>query len=87
MRGFPPNQELWAKVNAVLLDENMADVTSTLISGMCALLVHAGVVTGEKQARAHLAAMLVSPDDAPPGSLVQMMHAEIVKLDDGKWRQ
>jgi hypothetical protein len=85
MRGFKPNHAIWARVNQAILNENAGEVMVTLISGMCALLVQAGVAQNERQARIHLAAMLLSPDDAPPGSLAPELQAELARLSDGKW--
>ena len=85
MRGYKPNQAMWAKVNQAILDENAAEVLVTLISGMQAILVSSGVATSERQARVALAAMLLSPDDGPVGSLQSELAAEFKKLNDGKW--
>lgn len=85
MRGFKPDHRIWAKVNAAILNENAASVATTLISGLCAILKDAGVVGDESEARVHLAAMLLSPDTGPVGSLASRLPAEFVKLDDGKW--
>jgi hypothetical protein len=88
MMGFKPSPEIWSRVNQALVGENTAEVMVTLISGMCALLVQAGAVENEMDARAHLAAMLISPDTAPePGSLLPELHAELARLRDGKWIQ
>lgn len=85
MQGFKPNHEIWARVNQAILDENAAVVLVTLISGMCSLLMHAGVCKDERQARVHLAACLLSPDDAPVGSLAPRLKDEFKRLNDGKW--
>jgi hypothetical protein len=85
MRGFKPNHAIWKRVNAVIMGESAADVIVTFISAMCALLVQSGVSADETDARVHLAAMLLSPDDAPPGSLVGRLQAELQRLNDGRW--
>lgn len=88
MRGFKPNKKMWDRVNAVIMGESAADVISTFISAMCQLLIQAGVVGCENTARAHLAAVLLSPDTSDkPGSLVPLLDAEFKKLNDGKWIQ
>jgi hypothetical protein len=88
MLGFKPNQKIWDKVNAVVMGENLAEVLVTFISAICRMLMQAGVATDEEGARAHLAAMLLSPDTGDaPGSLVPLLQAEFKRLDDGKWRQ
>lgn len=88
MRGFKPNKKLWERVNAVITEESMADVLTTFISAMGQMLIKAGVAGCENQARAHLAAMLLSPDTSDkPGSLVPLLDAEFAKLSDGKWIQ
>lgn len=86
MMGFKPSKRIWEKVNAAILDENAGETLVTLISGMCALLVDSGVCTNEMQARAHLAAVLISPDTASyPASLMPELHLEITKLKDETW--
>lgn len=86
MMGFEPSKRIWQKVNAAILDENAGETLVTLISGMCALLVESGVCADEAQARAHLAAVLISPDTAKhPGSLKAQMEIELTRLNDGKW--
>ncbi len=86
MLGFKPNQKLWAKINAVILDESAADVINTCHSAFCQILINGGICPDEDHARAHLAAMLLSPDKNPkPGSLMPLLPAELVRLNDGKW--
>ncbi len=87
MLGFKPNKRIWKRVNRAILNENAAEVVVTLISGLCSLLIHAGVSMTEPAARVHLAAMLLSPDDGPVGSLAPGLPAEFARLDDGRWRQ
>lgn len=86
MLGYKPNKKLWQKVNAAILGANAAEALVTIVSGMCALLVDAGVCANEPEARAHLAAVLLSPDTAPePGSLLPLLRVELDRLRDGKW--
>lgn len=85
MLGFKPSNRIWSQVNRAILNENAAEVMITLISGLCALLVQAGVARDERAARVHLAAMLLSPDDGPVGSLAPELQAEFARLNDGKW--
>ena len=85
MLGFKPSKAIWTRVNQAILQENAGEVMVTLISGMCALLVQAGVAQNERAARVHLAAMLLSPDDGPVGSLAPELQAELARLSDGKW--
>jgi hypothetical protein len=73
VRGFKPSKRIWEKVNAAILNENVADTLVTLISGMCSLLVSTGVCADESHARVHLAA------------LVPLLQAEFARLGDGKW--
>jgi hypothetical protein len=88
MMGFKPSRRIWEKVNAAILNENAGETLVTLISGMCSMLVSTGVCADEMQARAHLAAVLLSPDTSDrPGELVPQMHAELARLADGKWLQ
>lgn len=85
MLGFKPNEKIWKRVNAAIMEENAGVVLVTLISGMCALLVQSGVCTDERQARVHLSAMLLSPDDGAVGSLLPLLKAELRRLNDGKY--
>lgn len=86
MRGIKPNLAIWKRVNEAILDENAATVLVTLISGLCQLLIQSGVARDESHARVQMAAMLLSPDNAAaPGSLLPQIHAEISRLNDGKW--
>jgi hypothetical protein len=86
MLGFKPDPKLWAKVNAVIMGESAAAVVVTFSSAMCQMLIQAGVCPDEPHARAHLAAMLLSPDTDPaPGSLMPLVQAELARLNDGKW--
>lgn len=86
MIGFKPSQRIWKKVNAAILNENAADTLVTIISGMCAMLVQSGVCPDEPHARAHLAAVLLSPDTSDDaGSLLPLLQGELSRLRDGKW--
>lgn len=88
MRGFKPDPVIWARINQVILGENAASVTVTMIGGLCQVLIASEVVADEDHARAHLAALLLSPDHSEkPGSLLPLLQAEIAKLSDGKWLQ
>ena len=81
MMGVKPNKVLWSRVNQVILGESTAEVMITFISAMCQMLIAAGAVRDEEQARVHLAAMLLSPDTGPVGSLVPRLKAELRKLN------
>lgn len=86
MRGIKPSQKIWKRVNAAIMGESAAEVLITFISAMCQMLVQTGACATEDQARAHLAAMLLSPDNATRvGSLLPQLHAELARLNDGKW--
>jgi len=86
MRGFKPDPVLWSKINQAILDENAATVMVTMVSGLCAIITSSGVCADEDHARAHLAAMLISPDNREGvGSLREMMEGELETLNDGKW--
>lgn len=78
-----PDERIWKRINLAILDENAGVVLTTMIGGMCSLLISAKVVTSIRQARVHLAAMLLSPDDAPVGSLVPELEAELERLKSG----
>lgn len=85
MKGFKPNHQIWSRVNSAIEGENAAEVLVTLISGICAILIQAGVCADEMSARVHLAAMILSPDTGEVGSLVPRLQAEFDRLKDGKW--
>ncbi len=88
MLGFKPKHELWSRVNQAILGESAADVFTTCLNGFCQILVQGGICPDENHARAHIAAMLLSPDTNPqPGSLVPLLQAELARLADGKWIQ
>ncbi len=85
MRGFKPSPRVWAKVNQAIVGENAADVLVTLISGLCSILVSSGACEDENHARAHLAAVILSPDTGNrAGSLAHRLPAEFATLDDGE---
>jgi len=86
MLGIKPSQRIWEKVNQVILGENAGVVLITFLDAMTSMLVQEGICTSIPQARANLAAMLISPDtDTKPGSLMPQLQAELKRLDDGKW--
>lgn len=87
MLGYKPSQRIWKVVNAAIMDENAAEVLVTLISGMISLLVESKVCPDVRSARAHLAAMLLSPDTGEVGALLPDLEAELAKLraSHGKW--
>jgi hypothetical protein len=88
MRGMKPNKALWSKVNQVILGASMGEVFITFQSAMCQMLIAEGIVPDEPAARAHLAAILLSPDTSDkPGSLVPLLDAEFKRMNDGKWIQ
>lgn len=83
MRGIKPNKRIWKRINKAMLGENAAEVLVTLISGVSMILVKAGVAPDERQARVHLAAMLLSPDDGEVGSLAPLLIPEFEALRKG----
>lgn len=91
MLGVKPDPEMWRRINLAFLggkpDQSAATVIVTMISGMSQMLIQGGICRDEHQARAHLAAMLISPDDLPgrPGALMRQLKNELLRLDDGKW--
>jgi len=85
MLGVKPNLKIWQRVNAVIMGEGMGEVIVTFTSAMCQMIIQAGVCPDEPSARVHLAAMILSPDTGPIGSLLPRLQAELARLDDGKW--
>jgi hypothetical protein len=80
MPSVKPSPRIWKKVNEAILDENAGEVMVTLIGGMTSLLIANGVCESDRQARVHLAAMLLSPDTGAVGSLVKDLPAEFARL-------
>jgi hypothetical protein len=88
MLGYKPNKVIWERVNAAIMGENAAEVIVTFIGGITGMLLQSGACESVAQARAHLAAMLISPDTGERvGSLLPLLQAELARLDDGKWVQ
>ena len=77
MATFKPDREIWARVNEVIVDENTATVLATLISGLTAILLDCGVCETEEDARVHLAAIVLSPDTGPIGSLAPRLNEHL----------
>ena len=76
MPEYKPDHEIWKRVHQVILGENTAAVVVTLLSGICTLLVDAGIVETEADARAHLAAMLISTSEE-----IEQLRARVIKLE------
>ena len=75
-----PDAELWLKVNTAMEGEDLGMAIATIVNGLSMLLLSTGVVENELQARAHLAAMVMSPDCAPVGSLLPHALTELERL-------
>jgi hypothetical protein len=80
MIAMRPNHELWRRINETILDENVGEVLVTIFSGLSMALVEAGVAETERDARVHLAAMLLSPDDGEVGSLADRLPGHFAML-------
>ncbi len=74
------SHELWAKVNRAILGENVGVVITTLIDGMSALLKDTGAASTDDEARAMLAASIVSPADREVGDLMPELEVELERL-------
>jgi hypothetical protein len=90
MLGIKPNKAMWHRMNVAALNGaesvGAGELLVTILGAAEEILFTSGVCASREQARAHLAAMLISPDTAPKaGSLMPLLKAELVKLDDGKW--
>ena len=85
MPAVKPDADLWHEINMALLDaDNLGVAVVTILDGMSQLLIVAGVCRDTHHARAHIAAMLLSPDDMDEvGSLVDLLPAELRRLADG----
>jgi hypothetical protein len=77
---MPSNHALWARINAVLVGENMGEALVTMIDGMVSIFISIGVAPDDPHARAHLAAIMLSPLGAPPGSLQPLLNAELARI-------
>lgn len=81
--GVKPDQAMWERINLAFLDgrreQNAAVTTVTLLSGATAIIKHS-LGMSEDEARAHIAAILLSPDTGPPGWLLPKLEAELRKL-------
>lgn len=84
MFGVNPDPEMWHRANVAMLngaaDVNAGVMLVTLLSGCESILVTSGLFPTTQQARAHLAAMLISPNDGKPGSLLPMLEHELKRL-------
>lgn len=78
-----PDPAIWKRINRAILDENAADVIATMISGMCSILISAGLARDEYHARVHLAAIVVSPSDGKAGQLLPDLMRELEKIKAG----
>jgi len=78
--GFKPSKRIWNRVNRVLLGENVAETIITILGGLSMMLVQAGAAKDEIDGRVHLAAMLLSPDSGPVGSLQDRLPEHLAAL-------
>jgi hypothetical protein len=80
MAVFKPSRDIWDRINYAIVGENTATVLVTLISGMTSILVDAGVCETDEEARAHLAAIILSPDTGPIGALAPQLEEHFRRL-------
>lgn len=84
IQNMKPDAAMAARINHAFLggqpSQNAGVVLVTLVSMAAELLRQTGVSANEHEARAHLAALLVSPDDGPLGNLIPQFKAELRKL-------
>jgi hypothetical protein len=73
-------------INALLIGQNFSTVVSTTVYLLAIGVQKLGLADGNKEAMAYLAAALISPADAEPGSLLPEMHAELAKLRESPVR-
>lgn len=80
-----PNADLWKKVNALLIAENvfMGETIVTFIDAMAQMLIQADVARDDDSARAYLAAMVVSPE-GHIGKLRDLLDEALVKQAEEK---
>ena len=82
--GTKPNPDMWERMNLAALNGaesvNAAELLSTLVGACSSILMSSGVVVNDGAARAHLAAMLLSPDTGPVGALLPLLHVELARL-------
>ena len=90
MLGVKPDPKMWARMNLAALaggeSVNAGVLVVTMVGALTNILIEIGVCSTMEQARAHLAAILLSPDDREgAGSLMPLLHAELTRISDGKW--
>lgn len=82
---YAVDPKLWAKVNLALRDSNPGTAISTMLSGMCALLVATGGADDLDEARVALAAMVLSPGDRQIGALADRVPDALARLRGSRW--
>ncbi len=80
--------EMWNRMNLAALngepEVNAAVLIVTMADACTQILIASGISSTEHQARAHLAAILLSPDDGDRvGSLLPLLARELKRIDDG----
>lgn len=82
MPDIPSDKRIWSNVNEAIKDENLGSATASVIDGFSQLIMH-GLGVTEDQARAHLAAICLSPAGRPIGSLDSILSGELNRLREG----
>ena len=82
MPDIPPCQRIWANVNKAIEGEEMGPAISSILNGL-SQLVKGGLVVTEDEARAHLAAICLSPAERPVGSLGPLLAEQLDRLRKG----
>lgn len=81
MSDAPASSRIWANINAVIEAENLGETIATIVGGVSQLIMR-GLNITEEQARAHLAAICLSPAGRPIGALEPALKGELVRLRD-----
>ncbi len=82
MLDVPPSERIWSAVNKAIEGEDMGPTFATVIAGFTQLIIEATGLT-EDQARAHLAAICLSPSGGDLGSLEPLLADEFERMRAG----
>lgn len=76
----PPSDQLWHEVNLVIEGENAAEVIASIVGGLAWLIRRAMPGLTKDRARAHLAAIVLSPSGHEVGALLPRTEVELAAM-------
>lgn len=85
MPDVQPGERIWSAVNKAIEDEEFGPVVASVVGGFTQLIMGALGIT-EDQARAHLAAICLSPTGRPTGSLEPLLADELERMREDPQR-